>query len=97
MAVNVYLTLLNKICKGWIAEYKFHEKRKWRFDFALVEKKIATEINGGCWVQGRHNRGGGFIKDMEKLNAAQLLGWRVFQYTPQQISVMLKDIEEVLK
>ena len=34
-------------------------------------------VNGGVWKRGRHNRGTGYIKDLEKLNAAQILGWIV--------------------
>ena len=66
-------------------EYKFHQKRRWRFDAAFPERKIAVEIDGGVFVSGRHTRGVGFIKDCEKLNAAALLGWRVFRFVPQQL------------
>lgn len=89
--------LLNRICKGWIEEYKFHPSRRWRFDFCHPDKKIAVEINGGVWAYGRHNRAASYIKDMEKLNAAQMQGWRVFQYTPQQAGEMLKDMEALFK
>lgn len=60
-------------------EHKFHEKRKWRFDFALPSLKIAIEIDGGVFGNGRHNRASGFIKDCEKLNHAAAAGWRVFR------------------
>jgi very-short-patch-repair endonuclease len=60
-------------------EYRFHPIRKWRFDFALPESKIAIEINGGIWNYGRHNRASGYIKDLEKMNEAQMMAWRVFQ------------------
>lgn len=63
----------------WVKEYRFHKTRRWRFDFAIPEQKIAIEINGGIWNYGRHNRASGYIKDLEKMNEAQLLGWRVFQ------------------
>jgi very-short-patch-repair endonuclease len=67
-----------------IAEYKFHEKRKWRFDYANLEHKIAIEIEGGAYTNGRHTRGTGFINDMEKYNEAAILGWVVFRITPTQ-------------
>lgn len=47
--------------------------------------KIAVEIEGGVWVQGRHVRGAGFLRDAEKYNAAVLMGWRLLRYTPAQI------------
>lgn len=46
---------------------------------------VAIEINGGAWSRGRHTRGAGYIKDMEKLNMLTELGWRVLQFTPQQV------------
>lgn len=66
------------------AEYRFHEKRRWRFDFAIPSKKIAVEIEGGVWTNGRHTRGRGYVGDMEKYNSAALLGWRILRFTPQQ-------------
>lgn len=65
-------------------EYQFHKTRKWRFDYANVEHKIAVEIEGGAFTNGRHTRGEGFIKDMEKYNEAAILGWVVFRITPTQ-------------
>ena len=80
---------------GWIQEYKFHPVRKWRFDWANPQSKIAIEINGGVWTGGRHTSGSGFIKDMEKINASQVLGWKVLQYTPSQFKdgLPLGDID----
>lgn len=67
-------------------ELVFAPPRRWRFDYAWSAKKIAVEIEGGVWSGGRHTRGSGFVKDMEKYNAAGRLGWRVFRFTPQQLS-----------
>jgi len=71
--------------KGFEREYRFHPTRKWRFDYCYVQHKIALEVEGGVWTKGRHTRGAGFIKDMEKYNEATLLGWQVYRCTPQQI------------
>lgn len=68
-----------------VSEFRFHETRKWRFDFAIPEQKIAIEIEGGIWIQGRHNRASGFVKDMEKYNTAASLGWILIRSTPQNI------------
>lgn len=46
---------------------------------------VAIEQDGGVWTRGRHSRGAGQIADMEKLNEAALLGWRVGRFTPQQV------------
>ena len=61
-------------------EYRFHDTRKWRFDFAWPPIKLAVEVEGAVWTQGRHTRGQGFINDCEKYNAATELGWRVLRY-----------------
>ena len=66
--------------------YKFHPKRKWEFDCAWPDKFLAVELNGGEFSGGRHVRGIGYQNDLEKLNAALDMGWRVYQYTV----VMLK-------
>lgn len=70
-----------------VNEYRFHPLRKWRFDFAWPDHRIAVEVEGGSRTYGRHNRAGGFEKDCEKYNAAALLGWRVFRFT----SAMVQD------
>lgn len=77
--------LLDSICYGWVSEHRFNPKRRWRFDYAHPQRKIAIEVEGGTWVSGRHNRGKGFIADMEKYNAAGADGWTVFRFTPQQM------------
>jgi very-short-patch-repair endonuclease len=66
-------------------EVHFHPTRAWRFDFAWPELRVAVEVDGGTWGGGRHVRGKGFQNDADKLNAAQVLGWKVFRYTSTRI------------
>jgi very-short-patch-repair endonuclease len=68
-----------------VLEYRFHPIRRWRFDAAFPEKMIAVEIDGGAFVGGRHTRGAGFRNDCEKFNAANLLGWNVYRFLPEQL------------
>ena len=83
---NIFAQLCKSYCGAdVVAEYQFHPKRKWRFDYAIPAHKIAIEVEGGAWIDGRHNRASGFIKDMEKYNAAAVLGWRLLRVTPQQL------------
>lgn len=60
-------------------EFRLHEKRKWSADFAYLLGRVLIEIEGGIWVNGRHNRAAGFNADLEKYLEAWLLGWRVFR------------------
>jgi hypothetical protein len=77
-------------------EFKFHTDRKWRFDIAWRNYSfsdyrnggLALEVEGGVWVGGAHNRGAGFVKDMEKYNEAAALGWRVIRCQPQDLCTM---------
>ena len=68
-----------------IKEYRFHPVRRWRFDLAWKEEKLAVEIEGGIWQYGRHNRAATFIKDMEKYNEACLLGWNLLRFTTSMV------------
>ena len=61
--------------------YRFHVERKWEFDFCYPNLMIAFECEGGIWRRGggAHSSGKAIIRDIEKYNAATLLGWRVFR------------------
>ena len=80
-----------------VTEYKFCPNRRWRFDYAIPEKKIGIEIEGGVWIRGRHSRGKGMIADMEKYNWAAIHGWKVLRYTPQNLTQAVNDVKEILK
>lgn len=68
-----------------VREHRFHPSRRWRFDCAWPELKLAVELEGGTWIHGRHNRGRGFEADCEKYNAAALAGWRVLRFTAAMV------------
>lgn len=83
----------------WEEEFEFIIGRKFRFDFMAIvcptirdadvhghkPQKLAIEIDGGAWTQGRHTRGAGFIRDLAKFNEAAILGWSILRFTPQQV------------
>ena len=69
-----------------VREWRFHETRKWRFDYAWLAPRLALEVQGGVWTGGKHGRGAGIVKDHEKANAAAVLGWRILYCTPTQLT-----------
>ena len=70
---------------GYTPEYQGIPGRRFRFDFAWPEHKLAVEIDGGTWTRGRHVRPTGYAKDCEKMNLAQLEGWRVLRFTTEMV------------
>lgn len=66
------------------AEYRILPDRRFRWDFAWPDAKLALEIQGGVWVSGSHGRGTGIVRDQEKLNLAAVAGWRTLQVQPKQ-------------
>jgi hypothetical protein len=57
-------------------EHMFHAGRRWRFDFAWPEVKLAVEIEG----RGRHQTVVGARQDCDKYNTAAREGWRVLRF-----------------
>ena len=96
--VEFALVLRSANVSGWEREYRFAHPRKWRFDFAWRAEKFALEIEGGVWIQGRHNRARGYVADLEKYNSAALLGWRILRVTPEMVSdgTALRLVAEML-
>jgi very-short-patch-repair endonuclease len=85
-------------CKAYklnpVREYRFHQVRKWRFDFCWPDLMLAVEIEGGIWKMGRHNTPSGMIADIEKYNHATILGFRLLRYTTEQVHLGIA-IQEV--
>lgn len=67
------------------SEFRFAPPRRWRFDYAWPEHRVALEVEGGVFQGGRHTRGAGFLKDMEKYNEAAAKGWTVLRTVPREL------------
>lgn len=82
---------------GYVREHRYHDDRRWRFDFAWPNAKVAVEVDGGIYgpKAGRHNRGAGMEADNEKLNTAASMGWVILRFGPRAINS--GDAVEVIK
>lgn len=71
-----------------VREYRFTPNRTWRFDFVIGTPEVGTfavEVEGGIFSGGRHTRGSGFQRDLEKYNRASAIGWRVLRFSGQDV------------
>ena len=93
--------LYPKLTKILVREHRFCE-RKFRFDFAFVDEKIAIECDGGTHliktksgqlVPGRHSSD----KDYEKRNIAAINGWKMLAFTSKQIKNDPKGCVDTIK
>jgi hypothetical protein len=75
-------------------DFKFHPTRKWKFDFAWPEQRVAVELHGGGG-RGRHCRLTGLSSDCQKRNEAQQLGYVVLEYTVLELKDMVAVVEQV--
>ena len=70
---------------GRQVRFKADFNRKWRFDFYSRAHRLAIEVEGGTFAGGRHSRGPGMTRDMEKYNAAVLHRIRVLRFDSTMI------------
>jgi hypothetical protein len=70
-------------------EHQFDAQRKWRFDFAFLDQRIAVEIHGGASLgaRGGHTSAAGLRRDSEKSTAANLQGWVLLTFTADQLTL----------
>jgi len=84
---KVFVSVLRAAGNEVMAEYRFDQVRRWRFDLlingeGISAHPIAIEIEG---LNGRHQSMKGFLADMEKYNAATIAGYRLLRFTTRQI------------
>lgn len=75
-------------------EHRFCQ-RMYRFDIAIIDRKIAIEYEGLMSAKSRHTTPVGFTEDCNKYNLAQSLGWKVYRFTAlnyKQFSIELINI-----
>lgn len=79
-------------------QYVFAPPRKWPFDFAWPDRKLAVEVQGGTWTGGRHTRPAGYRNDCEKAIEAARRGWTVLPFTSDMVTegYAVRTIREML-
>jgi hypothetical protein len=79
-------------------EVKLIPKRQFRFDYVQIESKVCIELNGGIYIKSGHTSPKGIMRDYEKTNLAQCLGYLTFQLSSEMINeYWLNNIEKVIK
>lgn len=66
---------------GFSRNFRFHETRKWMFDFAWPDLMVAMEFEGIGGKFSRHTSFKGYTGDCEKYSNASLLGWLLIRVT----------------
>lgn len=80
---SVYLWIVDRL-KGMDvrSNYRFHSKRKFELDVAILEWRLGVEVDG---FGGGHQLPRGFIRDREKDLEAACEGWRVLRLSTAQV------------
>jgi very-short-patch-repair endonuclease len=66
-------------------EFRFMRFASMALRFCWPAHRVAVEVDGGTWTNGRHVRGAGFERDCEKFNEALLLGWLPLRVTTAMV------------
>lgn len=86
-----------KLISGYVKELKFDEVRRFRFDWAIPELKLAIEYEGLNSKKSRHTTKKGYTGDCVKYNTAIINGWKVLRYTALNYSDFAQDIKVFLR
>lgn len=97
-AIEYWLDMFkhNHLISSYVAEYRFHSVRRFRFDWAIVDLKIAIEYEGIYSKKSRHTTVSGYTGDIEKYNLALTEGWRVLRYTASNYQNIEHDLMKLL-
>lgn len=85
-------------------EVLFALPRRWRADYCWRDRLLIVEREGGLFspvlnARRAHSAPVHILRDMEKSNAAQLLGYKYLRYTPTQLDTgrVLDELRPLLK
>jgi len=83
-------------------QFRFAKPRRWAFDVAWPNHKVAVELEG-IYGRGksRHRTRGGYHNDCTKYNAGVERGWYILRYTYKHLDedpqVVFDQIRKVLE
>lgn len=80
-----------------MGEYRFHEKRKWRFDWVIEARMIAIEYEGLAFKKTAHTTSKGYTGNTDKYNTAAILGYTVFRITYLNYGTIIKTLDDFEK
>ena len=89
-----------------VAQFRPIPGRRWSVDLCWPERRVAVELQGGIWAQrkdpvtgkrlGSAHTGRGHERDMEKLNALQIAGWIVLQFSTTMVNKDPHGVADVI-
>lgn len=69
-----------------LAFHAYDKPRAFRCDFAWPARRLIVEVEGGVFTNGRHTRGSGFTKDIEKYNLLVEYGWKLLRFSRREVT-----------
>ncbi|KUJ54012.1 hypothetical protein [Chryseobacterium aquaticum] len=91
------ISVLKKSGLDFKEEYQFDEVRKFRFDWAIEEYRIAIEYEGIFSEKSGHTTISGYTKDITKYNLATKLGWKILRYTADNYLEIENDLKLLIE
>lgn len=84
--VNSFRRIWYDLCEIKLEEeFRFHPERKFRCDFCHLPTRTCIEIEGGIFNRkGGHSSITGILRDIEKYNELNFLGFRLFRFHGKQ-------------
>jgi hypothetical protein len=85
-------SVLEKRGIRYVTEHQFVKTRKFRFDVAVLNYRLAVEYEGLAFKKTGHTTSDGYTKNTTKYNISALEGWTLLRYTFKNF----KDFEQDL-
>ena len=84
-----FMYYLRALAPEWaeaaVEQYRIVPGRRYAWDVAFVEQRVAIELQGGLWSAGAHSRPKGILRDYDKHNLATAHGWRCLYFAADHL------------